>query len=336
MPARNVTLELRHAACAADDEACLRDGQLLSFGGQVAVHGVPRTPWTLLAADCDACSTLHVDECDGWEAGDRLAIAPTGHHATDYAQVINQGADPQDNFLAEEATIDAVGPAAGGAAGCAVTLQTALRLLHRGSALSGVPVRAEVANLARSVTITGPPIHWRNASRPILGGQGLTTVQMGGGVMVVEYARVERCGRVALGAYCLHWHLVGDCPECRFRGNVVEGGVNKGITVHGTHNATVDANVVYDLRGASIYVEDGNELHNTLSHNLLLCPSLSHKAQLGGLKPQGDEQTATGATGTGHRCTLLGVPEHRDSDWEEQARCCSPRPISRRSRPISR
>ena len=154
--------------------------------------------------------------------------------------------------------------------------------------------------------------------------------------MAVEYARVERCGRVALGEYCLHLHLVGDCPSCAMRGNVVEGGVNKGITLHGTHHAHIDANVVYDLRGASIYVEDGNELHNTLSHNLLLCPSLSHKAQLGGLVPQGDEQTATGATGTGHRCTLLGVQEHRDSDWEEQARCCSPRPISRRSRPISR
>ena len=63
-----------------------------------------------------------------------------------------------------------------------------------------------------------------------------------------------------------------------------------------------------------------------LSHNLLLCPSLSHKAQLGGLKPQGDEQTATGATGTGFRCCLLGVDEHRDSDYEEQARCLRPPP----------
>ena len=32
--------------------------------------------------------------------------------------------------------------------------------------------------------------------------------------MAVEYARVERCGRVALGEYCLHLHLVGDCPSC--------------------------------------------------------------------------------------------------------------------------
>ena len=67
--------------------------------------------------------------------------------------------------------------------------------------------------------------------------------------------------------------------------NVVEGGVNKGITLHGTHDATVEANVVYDLRGASIYVEDGNELRNTIAHNAILCPSLSHKSQIGRLTP---------------------------------------------------
>ena len=129
----------------------------------------------------------------------------------------------------------------------------------------------------------------RGAVHGLDGGQGLVTAQVGrGGSMRVEWARVERCGRIALGQYCLHFHLVGPCADCAFIGNVVEGGVNKGITLHGTHNATVDANVVYDLRGASIYVEDGNELHNTLSHNLLLCPSLSHKAQLGGLVPQID------------------------------------------------
>ena len=125
--------------------------------------------------------------------------------------------------------------------------------------------------------------------------------------MAVEYARVERCGRVALGEYCLHLHLVGDCPTCAVRGNVVEGGVNKGITIHGTHNATVEKNVVFDLRGASIYVEDGNELHNSISHNLLLCPSLSHKAQLGGLERDRRHRH-------GHRCGLYGVDEHADSD----------------------
>ena len=62
-------------------------------------------------------------------------------------------------------------------------------------------------------------------------------MQVGGGLMKMEHARVDNCGRVALGEYCLHLHLVGDCPSCAMRGNVVEGGVNKGITLHGTQRS---------------------------------------------------------------------------------------------------
>ena len=119
--------------------------------------------------------------------------------------------------------------------------------------------------------------------------------------MRIEYARVERCGRVALGQYCLHLHLVGPCPSCAFVGNVVEGGVNKGITVHGTHHATVAQNVVYDVRGVSIYIEDGNEFNNTIADNVLLCPTRSNGIHRG---------VASGLDGQGYRCKLEGVPEH--------------------------
>ncbi len=82
--------------------------------------------------------------------------------------------------------------------------------------------------------------------------------------MHIENVRVEKCGRVHLGEYCLHFHFAGDCPQCVFRGNVVTYGTNKGITVHATHHSLVDRNVVYDIRGAFLYVEDGNEYENTI------------------------------------------------------------------------
>ena len=323
-PATQVTIELSHSDCAPLETSepnawsdCLSDGTLVSVG-EVHIHGAPKTSWTQLNADCAAgCASLSVDECDGWSVGERIVVAATGGEAESYAQLINVAAsgDPQDNYKAEERTIASISHAGGGREGCTVGVDSPLLYRHRGEYLHGVvPTRAEVANLARSVTITGPPVHWVDAAAPIYGGQGLTTVQVGGGVMVVEWARVENCGRVALGEYCLHWHLVGDCPDCAFRGNVVEGGVNKGITLHGTHNATVDDNVVYDVRGASIYVEDGNEVGNTLSNNCLICPSLSNAAQIGRLS-----NAFTGVTGTGHRCGLYGVAEHADSDQNEQS-----------------
>ena len=322
-PAANVTVYLDHDDCEAAGAAdgCLDDGRLVSYAGAVHVHGVAKTPWSVLTADCDACATLRVAECAGWAAGDRIAVAPTGHRAEHYAEAI-ASEDPQRNFLAAERVVRAVtdprrvegATAADG--DCVVELETPLDLLHRGAPLHGVPTHAEVLNLDRSVTITGPPIHWRDEARPILGGQGITTVQVGGGLMKMEHARVDNCGRVALGEYCVHLHLVGECEACVVRGIAVERALNKAITVHGTHGATVERNVVYDVRGAGIYIEDGNELRNTIAHNAILCPSLSHKSQIGRLTPA---EPPTGRTATGHRCALKGVPSHSDSDYDEQS-----------------
>merc|ERR1719335_398740 len=34
----------------------------------------------------------------------------------------------------------------------------------------------------------------------------------------------------------------------------------------------VDSNVLWMNRGVGIYVEDGNEMNNTISHNTVICP----------------------------------------------------------------
>jgi parallel beta-helix repeat protein len=73
------------------------------------------------------------------------------------------------------------------------------------------------------------------------------------------------------GKYCLHFHKVGDCPDCIFENNVVENGHQRGIIVHGTHRSQVKNNIVYNVRGAGIYIEDGNEMHNTISYNVAIC-----------------------------------------------------------------
>lgn len=318
-PVSDVEIYLQHADCQAlpdgpEKSSCLESGRLVSFG-KLNVHGTPKTPWSLLVEDCDGCATLAVSECEGWAPGDRLAVSATGGRAMHYMQLVYaRDFDAQDNFEAGEGVIASVSAAAGGR--CAVTLEEPLRHLHRGSWMAGgrVPVQAEVANLNRSVLITGPPIHWIDASRPVLGGQGLVTAQMFGGTMQISHAKVENCGRIAVGRYCLHFHVLRECPTCSLIGNVVERGVNKGITVHGTHQATVDRNVVYDLRGASLYIEDGNEKDNTLSNNVLMCPSLSNGAPIGNLAQDG-----TGNHKRGRRCHLDGVPGHRDSDFNEQS-----------------
>ena len=47
-----------------------------------------------------------------------------------------------------------------------------------------------------------------------------------------------------------------------------------GITVHGTHDSLVDQNIVWDAKANGLYIEDGNELRNTLSRNVMICTQL--------------------------------------------------------------
>eukprot|EP00437_Effrenium_voratum_P009909 CAMPEP_0181428788 /NCGR_PEP_ID=MMETSP1110-20121109/16861_1 /TAXON_ID=174948 /ORGANISM="Symbiodinium sp., Strain CCMP421" /LENGTH=1773 /DNA_ID=CAMNT_0023552029 /DNA_START=37 /DNA_END=5358 /DNA_ORIENTATION=- len=125
---------------------------------------------------------------------------------------------------------------------------------------------AEVVNLNRSVVITGDHDDF------FVSNKGLHTISAHGGIMDVRYTRIEYCGqRNHMGKYCLHFHHAGQCPECIFLGNAVYQSAQIGITVHGTHRALVDNNIMWDVSSAGIYTEDGNEMFNTLSNNVVIC-----------------------------------------------------------------
>jgi len=129
---------------------------------------------------------------------------------------------------------------------------------------------AEVMNMHRNVLITGDHSEFHTSQ------EGFHTMQMHGGVMKISYARLEFCGQRHIhGSYCLHLHLVGKCPECVFQGNAIDDSQQIGITVHGTHDALVDNNVIYNARGQGIYIQDGNEMNNTISSNVVTCESHS-------------------------------------------------------------
>jgi len=96
--------------------------------------------------------------------------------------------------------------------------------------------------------------------------------------MRIRNVRVEKCGqRGIVGKYCLHFHRLSSCPSCEFLNNAVEHSHQRGIIVHGTHQTNVENNVLWDVRGAGIYIEDGNEMANTIKYNVVICPwSLAH------------------------------------------------------------
>ncbi|CAE8721235.1 unnamed protein product, partial [Polarella glacialis] len=125
---------------------------------------------------------------------------------------------------------------------------------------------AEVVNLERSVVITGDHDDFEATM------EGLHVIMTGSGYMDLRYTRVEYCGqRPIMGRYCLHFHMMKKCPRCVFQGNAVVEGQQIGITVHGTHQSLVDQNVIWDARANGLYTEDGNEMNNTLSRNVMIC-----------------------------------------------------------------
>ena len=149
-------------------------------------------------------------------------------------------------------------------------------------------VAAEVINLSRNILITGDDfthvignnstlpsgnefdavqasectsIAWMKRSKCTLGLHVIAKSE--GSVLSLQYVRIEKCGqRGVLGKYCTHFHLVKACPDCKMIGNAYEYGMSRGTVIHGTHLTTVEHNVYYDVRGVSIYIEDGNELYN--------------------------------------------------------------------------
>ncbi|CAE8605090.1 unnamed protein product [Polarella glacialis] len=181
----------------------------------------------------------------GWRVGDRLGLATTSRGESTVHRVAGLGPNK-------------------------VTLIEPLSHEHWGGfrEIEGrqFELAAEVVNLERSVVITGDHDDFEATM------EGLHVIMTGSGYMDLRYTRVEYCGqRPIMGRYCLHFHMMKKCPRCVFQGNAVVEGQHVGITVHGTHQSLVDQNVIWDARANGLYTEDGNEMNNTLSRNVMIC-----------------------------------------------------------------
>ena len=58
------------------------------------------------------------------------------------------------------------------------------------------------------------------------------------------------------------------------KGNAIYDSVQSAITIHGTHKSLTDENVIWRARSVGIYTEDGNELNNMISNNVVICPNI--------------------------------------------------------------
>lgn len=144
--------------------------------------------------------------------------------------------------------------------------------------------RAAVINLSRNIVIQGiDDAAWQTAK---FGAHvmvmGLTTeVKVDG----VEFRRVGQAG--AVGRYPFHWHMVsynmpdgpalpsdgtylGDVTGQYIKRSAIHQSGQRAVVIHGTCGATVDANVIYDITGHAIFLEESSEVRNVITNNTVI------------------------------------------------------------------
>ncbi|CAK8682961.1 unnamed protein product [Clavelina lepadiformis] len=257
--------------------------------GTLDLHGrhIPN-PWTVLAATADVGATQITLKlpATNWQVGDEIVIASTG---TRHSQKEN-----------EKRKISAISLDL-----LTITLDSALEYKHLGVTevlVDGtmVELRAEVGLLSRNVVFRGTnDVAWQTGTEPcekgFQSGQFATQTcfqggfgeeagsdQFGGSIMIhssepnsdevearIENIEVTYAGQAfRLGRYPIHFHLMGDVSGMYVKRCAIHNTFNRAVTIHGTHNLLVESNVVYDIMGGAIFIEDGIETGNIIQHNL--------------------------------------------------------------------
>ncbi|EDQ93048.1 uncharacterized protein MONBRDRAFT_22411 [Monosiga brevicollis MX1] len=143
-----------------------------------------------------------------------------------------------------------------------------------------VDMRIEVGLISRNIVVQGEP----GASEKQNFGSHLMAAR--GAMLRLENAELRRCGQAGvLGRYCSHFHLGGSLPDSYIKSNSIHHSFQRAVTVHGTHNALVQNNVAYFVKGHTIFVEDGDEFFNVIDANLVARTEKLHVMLKGDQKP---------------------------------------------------
>mgnify|MGYP003307879992 FL=1 len=218
------------------------------------LHGLPQRPWTRLSQSVHALNdTIFVQDPVDWKVGDRIFITSTSF-------------DPMET---EERTIAWTD-------GYSIKLDQRLFFFHHGDGYfddRGVEVvpeyRAEVGLLSRNVVVQGDD----QSKQQQFGGQIVfASSQLYDDSIIGRLSNIEtrNVGQgLKLGKYPIHFHMVGNVSKSYVKNCTVHHANNRAIAIHGVNHLTVSWNVVFDTRGHAVFIEDGTEVRNTLSYNLV-------------------------------------------------------------------
>jgi G8 domain len=243
-------------------------------GGELALYGERKLSYSRLNTTA-AQSSLTIELIDtplGWPVGDEISIAPTDFDA----------------LQAEKRRIVSV-------RGKVITLDQPLTHAHYGGASEKhgnlvLDMRAHVGNLSRNIKISSienqeislpgfNPDSYDAAGLQNGAGKRIGNGRFGGHLMFMEKSsakldsvEVTQMGQQGvLGRYPVHWHLTRDSSrENNFiRFSSVHSTFQRGVVLHQAYGVEVEDNVIFDILGHGVYLEDGIEHDNSISRNLV-------------------------------------------------------------------
>jgi hypothetical protein len=262
-------------------------GIMVMSGGSLELHGTPSAlTWTKLNdhAMQGATEIVLKDEVVDWKCGDEIVIAPT------------------DYYLAGNGSSVTLKLAIADVEGATVLLSDVLNANRWGklqyATLDGMSLspsnlvippaddtdstttprildeRAEVANLTRNIVLEAPNDDlWRND------GFGMHIMIMKEGSARVEGVEIRRGGQAGrLRRYPFHWHMLSyegeqtleDAEGQYFKNSAINQSMNRGVVIHGTNGVLVQNNIIYDVRGHGIFMENAVERRNIIDGNLVM------------------------------------------------------------------
>lgn len=222
-------------------------------GAKLSMYGTPKKSWVKIGSQTPVGSTsITMAEAIDWNIGDEIVITSNRidvHEAE--TRIIT-------SISSDNRTVSFATPLAHPRMG-------ELKSYSNGSRSWTVDTRAEVGILTRNITIQGDDF----AATSGYGGHIMIMGGSSGSASNVEFFQMGQ--KAVLARYPWHWHLLGAGGNGQFLRNcAIHRSFNRAVTIHGTWGTLVDNNVAYDHIGHGIFLEDGSEINNIISNNLVL------------------------------------------------------------------
>jgi len=224
--------------------------------GTLDMHGPVRNPvWTQLETTAEKNSLeITLQRAVDWQVGEEIAIASTSFESREAEKrsiVAIDRTDPEKPKL---------------------TLNKKLVYKHYAKTLSyggeEIDMRAEVGLLSRSVKFQGD-----SDSEDMTYGATIFLHSMGDDSLTARLENIEftNMGQAfKLGRYAIHFHMIGNVHKSYIRGNSMNTSFNRAFTMHGTSYLRIINNVVYNVMGHNIFIEDAVERFNQIHDNLII------------------------------------------------------------------